>query len=81
MVGGKDASHSFHLILNKAVGIVSREQVVFLVAVVDVEVLDAHVQQLELKALILVVQTAAVPALDLTLVGTVPIAACRSRLG
>jgi hypothetical protein len=54
---------------------------VFLVAVVDVEVLDAHVQQLELKALILVVQTAAVPALDLTLVGTVPIAACRSRLG
>ena len=81
MVGGKDASHSFHLILNKPVAIVSRVQVVFLVAVVDVEVLDAHVQQLELKALILVVQTAAVPALDLTLVGAVPTAACRSRLG
>ena len=53
----------------------------FLVAVVDVEVLDAHVQQLEIKALILVVQTAAVPALDLTLVGTVPTVACRSCLG
>lgn len=81
MVGGKDASYSFHLILNKPVAIVSREQFVFLVAVIDVEVLDAHVQQLEIKALILVVQTAAVPALDLTLVGTVPTVACRSRLG
>jgi len=57
VVGGKDASHSLCLFLNKPVAIVGREQVVFLVAIVDVEVLDARVQQLELGALALVVRS------------------------
>ena len=51
VVGGKNAPHSFHLLLNEPVAIVCREQVVFLAAIVNVEVLNARVQQLQLGAL------------------------------
>ena len=44
----------------------------FLIAVIDVEVLDTCVQQLELRALVLVVPSAAEPAFNLALDGTVP---------
>ena len=67
VVGGKDASHSLHLLLNKPVAIVGREQVVFLIAVIDIEVLDAHVQQLELGALTLVVRSIPMVAFDVLL--------------
>jgi len=67
VVGGKDASHSFCLLLNEPVAIVGQEQVVFLVAIVDVEVLDARVQQLQLGALALEVRSTTMPALDFTL--------------
>ena len=73
VVEGKDASHSLRLLLNEPVAIVGQEQAVFLVPVVDIEVLDACVQQLELGALVPVVRSAAVPAVDLTLVGAVPL--------
>ena len=77
VVGGKDALHSFCLLLNETVTIIGREQVVFLIRVFNAEVLDAHVQQLELGALVRVVRFAAVPAADLTLVGTVPLPTAR----
>ncbi len=67
VVGGKDASHSFCLLLNESVAIFGREQVVFLVAIVNVEVLDTRVQQLQLRALILEVRPATMPAFDFTL--------------
>ncbi len=59
VVGGKNASHSFCLLLNKPVAIVFQEQVVFFVAIVDVEVLDARVQQNQLGALVLEVRPTA----------------------
>ena len=64
VVGGKDASHSVHLLLNEPVAIVDQEQVVFLAAIVNVEVLDARVQQLQFGALVLEMWTATMPALD-----------------
>ena len=67
MVGGKDVSHSFHLLLNEPAAIVGREQAVFIVAIVDVEVLDARVQQLQLGALALEVQPTTMPAFDFAL--------------
>jgi len=64
--GGNDALYSSCLLLNKTIAIVGREQVVFLVAINDVEVLDARVQQLQLGALVLEVQPATMPAFDFT---------------
>jgi hypothetical protein len=55
------------MLLNKPVAIVGREQTVFLAAIVNVEVLDARVQQFQLGALALEVRPATMPALDLTL--------------
>jgi hypothetical protein len=46
---------------------------VFLVAVIDVEVLNALVQHLKLEAFTPVKQSAAVPAVDLALVGAIPL--------
>ncbi len=43
---GKDASHSFCLLLDQPEAVVGREQIVFLVAVINVEVLNALVQRL-----------------------------------
>jgi hypothetical protein len=68
VVGGKDALHSFCLLLNEPVAIVGREQVVFLTAIIDVEVLDARVQQLQLGALVLEMWTTTMPALDFALI-------------
>ncbi len=59
--------HSFRLILNEPVAIVGREQIVFLAAIVDVEVLNARVQQLHLGALALEVRPATMPAFDFTI--------------
>ena len=67
LVGGKDASHSFRLLLNKPTAIVGREQVVFLTAIVDDEVLDARVQQLQLGVLVLSVWPATMSAFDFAL--------------
>jgi hypothetical protein len=64
MVGGKDTSHSFRLLLNERVAIIDRELVVFLSAIINIEVLDARVQQLQLGALVLEMWTATMPALD-----------------
>ena len=55
---------SFCLLLNKPVAIVGQEQTVFLVAIIDVEVLDARVQQLQLGALALEVRPATMLAFD-----------------
>ncbi len=41
VVGGKDALHSFCLFLNKPIAIISQEKVALIVAVINVEVLDA----------------------------------------
>ena len=59
VVGRKDASHSLCLLLNEPVAIVGREQAVFLIAIVDVEVLDACVQQLQLQLGALVLEVRA----------------------
>ena len=67
MVWGKDSSHSLCLFQNEPVPIVSQEQVVLLVAVVDAEALDTRVQQLELGALALVVRSAAMEAFNVLL--------------
>ena len=67
VVGGKYALHSFCLLLNEPMAIIGWEQVVLLVAVVDVEVLDARMQQLQLRTLALEVQPAKMLALDFAL--------------
>ncbi len=59
--------HSFHLLLKNPIPIISREQVMFLVTVFGVEVLEARIWHLELGALVLVVQSIALPALGFTL--------------
>ncbi len=46
VVRGEDASHSFLLLLDEAIAIIGREHSVFVVALVDVDVLDTHVQYL-----------------------------------
>ena len=46
MVRGEDAPHSFLLLLDEAIAILSREQSMFFVALINVDVLDAHVQYL-----------------------------------
>ena len=59
--------HSFCLLLNKPVSIIGREQVVFLAAIINVEDLDARVQQLQLGALVLKERPTTMPAFDFTL--------------
>ena len=54
----------FCLLLNKPVAIVGRKQTVFLAAIVNVEVLDARVQQLLLGAFALEVRSTTMPAFD-----------------
>jgi hypothetical protein len=45
MVGGENASHSFLLLLHKPVTLIGKEQIiVFFVAVVDIDVMDAFFQ-------------------------------------
>jgi hypothetical protein len=44
MVRGEDASHSFLLLLDEAIAVISREQSVFFVTLIDVDVLDTHIQ-------------------------------------
>ncbi len=46
MVRGEDALHSFLLLLDEAIAIISREQSVFFVALITIDVLDAHIQYL-----------------------------------
>jgi hypothetical protein len=43
VVRGEDALHSFLLLLDETIAIVGREQSVFFLALVNVDVLDAHV--------------------------------------
>jgi hypothetical protein len=53
--------------LNEPVAIVCQEQIVFFVAIVDVEVLDARVQQLQLGALVLEMWSTTMPVLNFAL--------------
>jgi hypothetical protein len=46
MVRGEDALHSFLLLLDEAIAIISREQSVFFVALITIDVLNAHIQYL-----------------------------------
>jgi hypothetical protein len=73
MVGGKDASHSFCLLLDQPIAVVGGEQIVFLVAATDVEVLTAGIQCPSLGVFILVMRSATVPVVDLALVGADPL--------
>jgi hypothetical protein len=50
---GQDATHSSLSLLDEAIAIVGGEQVVLVIALVDVEVLGAHVQYLQLGASVL----------------------------
>jgi hypothetical protein len=72
VVRGIDAVHTFCLLLNKPIASVGQDQVLFLVAVLDVEIMDARIHQLKLGTLVLVVQSTTEPAIDLVLDGTVP---------